>query len=257
MSRRIFEKIIGVFEDVAKRKHRAAQARNQKMTVDERSGDVYRESCARIADAFASDGFSYAKSGPHMSKRSGSFKHLIVFQTGFHNVHDEHVALRVAANVRSPVLKKWRAEQSNPCRTDDWVAGGLVHRLSGENTYVEWDLANRTSRSRTTADVIAYLRAVVLPYFARFSDPAAVVKALRTTEIPAFDLNDSVEFALCFGGREDAKRIIERYLRRHPELFDEAETVYRRYSQNGFPPRMVSKYTDQLAWLWAAYDLKE
>jgi hypothetical protein len=59
---------------------------------------------------------------------------------------------------------------------------------------IEWELANDETRSAVVEDAIRFVRAEVLPYFRRFSDPSAVISELCLKEIGAFELAVLVPF---------------------------------------------------------------
>src|SRR5882724_9777993 len=137
MLRKTFTSLSGVFSDVAQKKTDAARARQSGANSNaEPSADAYADSCAQIAAAFVADGYRYAKSGPHLTKKMGGFSYRISFQSSRHNIPGQHVSLAVAANVWSKELEDWRRRQPLARRQDDWVAGGLIHLLGTGLTYV-------------------------------------------------------------------------------------------------------------------------
>lgn len=217
--------------------------------------DVYLDACRRIAQAFTQDGFRYFKSGPHFTKNDGQFSFRVSFQSSHLNAPGRHVRLWLHANVRSARLKTWRLQQDRPCRTDDSVAGGMVHRLYGKQTMIQWDLANPNDREAVISDVIAFVRKEVFKYFQRFTDPGEVITALSTQEIGAFALSSSVEFALCFGNHEQAQRVLDRFLRQREDLRDEIQSVTERFRNEGFPDHMPSSFAEQVAWVRSSYNL--
>jgi hypothetical protein len=169
MLRKTFNSLSGVFSDVAQRKAAAARARQSGADpAAEPSADAYADSCAQIAATFAADGYRYAKSGPHLTKKIGVFSYRISFQSSRHNIPGQHVSLAVAANVWSKELEAWRKSQPLARRRDDWIAGGLIHLLGTGLTYVTWDVADAALRPAVITDVVAFIRSVAIPYFARF-----------------------------------------------------------------------------------------
>ena len=203
MARKEFQKIEDLFSDIAAKKARASLARFAgRDTGVERSRDVYTGSCERIASELIPDGFKFAKSGPHLSRRSRGFTYTVSFHTSSTNISGRSVSLSMAANVGSSQLKSWRSAQPHPSRADDWVCGGLAHRLGTGLTFVEWDLADPLARPAVIADVVAFIRAVILPYFRRFDSPEHIIDLLAVAPIPTFEIASSVEFALCFGDPE-------------------------------------------------------
>jgi len=211
--------------------------------------------CERIAQAFAEDGFQYFKSGPHFTRRDGQFNYRVSFQSSHLNVAGEHVRLWLHASVRSQRLKDWRSRQQRPYRSDDWVAGGMAHLLHGKQTLIQWNLASPNNREAVISDVIAFVREEVLAYFQLFSNPHETIAILAKQGIGAFGVASSVEFALCFGDKEQAQRVLDRFLLQREDLQDQIESAMQRLRIEGFPDDIPSSYAEQVAWVRLAYDL--
>jgi hypothetical protein len=255
--RKIFDKIDDVFADTAERKTEAATARTSgTLRSPTSSANVFRGACQKISEAFVGEGYKYARSGPHLTRNSASFVYRISFQSSHNNIPGQHVALWMHANVRSPLLKKWRGEQLNPYRKDDWVAGGMVHLLNRIHAMIEWELGHEETRSAVVEDAIHFIRSDVFAYFQRFNDPGAVIAELCQKEIGAFQIASSVEFALCFGSREQAQTILNRFIAQRKDLHDQIESATLNFRKEGFPACYSAAYADQVAWVRTAYNLK-
>ena len=258
MIRKTFRSLSGIFSDVAQRKANAARARQSGADpAAEPSVDAYADSCAQVAAAFAADGYRYAKSGPHLTKKMGAFSYRISFQSSRHNIPGQHVSLAVAANVGSRELEAWRKSQPLARRRDDWLAGGLIHLLGTDLTYVTWDVADAALRPAVIADVAAFIRSVALPYFARFEEPAKLIAELEVADIPAVDIGDAVECALCFSGPESAKKILRRFAAERPNLAGAIRQAEKRIQEEGHTKYFPTAYADQVAFLRSAYSLTE
>jgi hypothetical protein len=255
--RKLFQRIEEVFADTAARKAAAAKARAiDSNGTTEPSRDVYLNACREIAGAFVGDGYKFVKSWPHFTKKGGPFNYRIAFQSSHNNIRGQHVVLWMHANVLSPQLRHWRRQQSHPHRNDDWVAGGMVHLLSRRHAMIEWELADASTRGATIEDAIQFVRTEVFPYFHKFSDPATLIEKLCTEDVNAFGVASSVELALCFGSRERAQRILDRYVAQRPDLRDKIETETQTIRRGGFPEFFATSYAEQVAWVRIAYDLK-
>lgn len=248
MPRKDFKLLAGVFSDLAHRKARAAIARKEKVSRDrEEPRSIYLSACADIASEFLEDGFRYAKSGPHLTRKGSPFSFKISFGSSHHNVPGEHVALGLAGMVMSAPLKAWRARQPRTYRKDDCVAGGLAHRLGTNLAYIGWDLADPADRPETIADVKRFVREVVLAYFARFSTPGTVIEELMTKDIPAMNLASAIEFALCFGSTADAQSILDRFFVERPELLAPAVEAAAKFREQGTPDHFLTGYANEAA----------
>ena len=49
----------------------------------------YLSACAEIASHLEADGFRYARSGPHCTRRAGDWQQRIAFHSSHHNVAQE------------------------------------------------------------------------------------------------------------------------------------------------------------------------
>lgn len=255
--RQEYDSIRGVISSVAERKSNAAKARfSGKNESEEHSHDVYAESCSKIASCFVDDGFKYAKSGPHFSKKLDIWKYQVGFHTSHHNIPGEHVALCMYANVRCSQLKKWRLDQPNPYRSDDWVAGGMVHLLNTDKAFIEWELADPQVREDVIADAVSFVRTIVLPYFAFFEDSDQLIAEVIKRDIPEFTIGCIVEFALCNDKRDAAQSALSRYVTEHPELIPRTQKAEQRIEENGLQKSRNDGYAGEIAWLRKAYNLE-
>ena len=254
MGRKTYHNPKEISYKTAIQKNRAAKFRNtgDKRTL-EHSSEVYSKSCAALAKTFEKDGFTYAKSGPHFSKKSGQTRYIVSFQSSVNNIPDEYVALRMASIVRSKRLKEWRNSQSRPLRSDDWVAGGLVNRICEDIFYLEWDLSDKRTREDTLADVESLIRNRVLPWFNQFENPSELIETLTKQSIPAIDIGDSVEFASCYGSMDSAQKILDRFVQDRVDLIDEIRSSIERYSTAGIPHYQLTSYADKVAFLHLQY----
>ena len=255
--RKLFHNIEEVFADTGARKAVAARARpTASPGATEPPRDIYLTACRQIAEAFVGDGYRFAKSGPHFTKRGDPCSYHVSFQSSVNNIPGQHVVLWMHANVRSLKLRDWRRQQAHPHRDDDWVAGGMVHLLNRKHAMIEWELADPSRRGATIEDAIQFVRTEVFSYFRKFGDPPALIEELCTKDVNAFGVASSVEFALCFGSREQAQRILDRYVAQRPDLRDKIETETQTVRREGFSEFFATSYTDQVAWVRIAYDLQ-
>ena len=75
-------------------------------------------------------------------------------------------------------------------------------------------------RSAVIADIVAFIRGVALPFFARFEDPKELISALQFADVPAVGIADAVELALCFADKSSAKKILSRFISERADLAD-------------------------------------
>jgi hypothetical protein len=157
--------------NTALRKHQAAQARSGRGDCStESTKEVYQRACEVIYKDFASDDFSFAKSGPKFTKKGADFSYQVSFQSSRNNVSGQHIALWIHATIRSKRLEAWRKSQTKSLRTDAWVAGGQIGNLLPRHGWLEWELAKENERGEVIADAVRAIRKGALQYFFLFAD---------------------------------------------------------------------------------------
>jgi hypothetical protein len=189
----------------------------------EKPRDVFLSACADVARVFETRGFRYAKSGPHMSRRSGEFTFEVAFASSHHNVAGGHVGLTVYAGVLSNALRKWRRDQGmSSDDANNRVAGGMVQNLKPGMPVASWDVADSRSRPAILRHVERAIETAALPYFELFADEDALARRLETDVVPCFYAREAIEWLLSRGMRESATRhakalLADRRLRRQYE----------------------------------------
>lgn len=256
MTKTIFNSLTDLFKNVAKEKHRAAISKHQDLKCDELPRNVYDDSCEQIAAALISKGFSYSKSSHHLTRRNDDLKFTIHFQSSYNNVAGELVSLIFAANIRSRIIKKWRIAQSRPLRKDEWIAGGLIHLIDGNNVFIRWNLADKESRKETINDIITQINEIAIPFFDKFLMPEMVINELTRASINAFNIGDQIEYSLCFSGIRKAQMVLNRFLSNRPDLLPDILKSKDNLKENGFPDYFVTRHSDVIAHILTAYDLK-
>ncbi len=204
--------------DTAFRKRRVAEVRfTGQSSQHEPPRSVYLASCAEIARAFEPDGFKYAKSKQALTRKVGPLRFGISFQSSHNNVAGEYVALWIHTGTYSTELQQWRKD-NNATYTGDYFAGGQIGNLVQEKSWYEWNLADPKSRGIETADAIDTVRRIALPMFRVFEVPKQAADALLVRDQPGLEVNQAIDFALCFGSRAHAEVVIDRFLTQRADL---------------------------------------
>jgi hypothetical protein len=215
---------------------------------------VFKDACAVIAHAFAPDQFRYAKSGPHLTRKSGEFTHRISFQSSAHNVRGEYVALWIHANVLSKGIKAWR-RRFDPQSNWDFVAGGQVGNLETEPGWSEWNVADSASRSHVIEDAITAIKSIVCPFFARFKDRPSAVSALDHWPVPGLEILPAIELALSYGDPVRAQRLLQRFFAQHGDLLGDYRAKLHEYGRAGLPDYQGGGWAPELAKATIQYEL--
>ncbi len=208
--------------------------------------EVFMSASETIADHLLSLDFKFARSGVHCRKVVGALIFQIAFDSSHHNVAGSRVNLNVAGTVFSPKLKKWRKAHP-PLRDWNYVAGGNIGRLRNPSKYIEWDLADPRKRADVIEDVIESIKSLALPYFSRFEDIGRVVPFLIDHDLPAMDIDNVLEFLLCFADVNAARRAANRFLRERPDLLDDFHRAVRKFRTAG-PGREPDENAEYLAY---------
>jgi len=220
---------------------------------DEPARDVYLDSCAQIAAAVAPHGFKYTESKQRCHREHRGFGNTINFQSSRYNASGRHVQLWMHATVSSHVLQAWRAERLPAELSTEYLAGGMVHLLGTRYAFVQWELADPADRAATIADAVSFIHDEVLPYFSLFEEPATLIARLMDQTLPGLDLRPSVEFAYCYGSKEQAQLVLDRFIRERPDLHDAIIIEQSRAS----PSLLMAptSYAEQVAFLRTQYRL--
>ncbi len=247
-----------VLSDTARRKRRVAEVRfGGAPTSGEVPRDVYVAACQAIATPLGADGYTYAKSGPKLSRKSQDFSFRLSFQSSHHNTPGELVVLWIHANVMSPTLKKWRTGHVCLREGSDFVAGGQIGNLLPRHSWMEWNLALPGDRDQQIADAIATIRRVAYPYFAMFDDIPRLVARLVVENVPSFDPASALDFLMCFASQSEALRAARRMLRQLPGAEERYPIALAQFRRDGLPPHMLSTHGDVLAAATITYDFPE
>jgi hypothetical protein len=182
------------------------------MHQDEKPRDAYLAACRAIAERFAGRGFTFARSGPHLTRRAPPYAFQISFGSSRYNVAGSSAAVWVAAMVESRELARWR-RAADPDNEDSVVAGGWLHLLAGQNAFLEWNVADPTTRASVVNDVVDAIERIALPYFGLFPDERLLANRLAAAPIPMFEGLRAIDWLLWKGRRDEALALGGRLLR--------------------------------------------
>jgi hypothetical protein len=215
---RMLRQLQDVVSQVAEDKQRAAEARFRPADTEVPApSEVYAEACSRIAEALSQAGFTYAPSGPHLTRLRGDWKDVISFQTSRDNVRGQRVALWVHAKLQNKRLNRWRQENASPFVEGDSLAGGHIGNLKEPKGWCDWDLADAATRDQVIAEVVTEIERIILPWFDRFRDVDALCRELLQADVPGLGPIAALELELCCLGSDAAEHYLKEWLRRHPE----------------------------------------
>ncbi len=182
----------------------------------DRPRDAYLAVCEQVGAALAEDGFRYARSGQHATRKRGNWTDRVAFQSSHSNLAGSVVKVWVAATVSNSALGSWRSRTGSPF-TGPRVAGGHLGNLVAGG-WREWNVADPQKREQAVGEILLAVREIVLPYFSLVSDPPALAARLASSDVPLLDLKDAAELLLSTLGPEAAQRYFSIWCHRHRDL---------------------------------------
>ena len=221
----------------------------------ERPRDVFMGAVEELVEPLVADGYRYARSGPHATRRRGHVTSKVYFASSHLNVPGELVSLHISLQVLDAKLGKWRRQQPRPRRPDDVVATRHLGHLLDPPRWLDWNLASLNERRATVADVENMLQTVGLPFVHGLvedlaGDPDPAVLAARV------DSEALIEYYVCADRAEETEPLIRAMLSRFHERGLE-NFVYQvaRLRREGLPDHQVLGEPNGLAYLVVQFDL--
>jgi len=232
---------------------------------------IYNTACAQIAADLAQEGFEYRPSKHTLVRNDGDLTREITFQSSFRNftlpeqatgvLHRTisllplvgeiaafgSVTLIAHTGIHSKTFKLWRASQKQPLGSDDLITAGQIGNLQAKPKWLEFNLANPQRRDRLISEVVELIRTIALPYLARFSNPQEVIAGLIGGTMPWWWEPSALEYIACFGTTEQARDLLERYIRMRPGQEREYRDRLKEYRKQGIPEVFDSRAAGRLA----------
>lgn len=197
---------------------------------------------------------SFVNSGPRFSRRDVDFKYTVDFQSSVYNIAGQHVRLWMYAGVGSKSLMALRKSHLPEKLVTDYAAGGMAQNLLGRSRpVVEWDLADPSTRREKILEVVAFLNDNIIPYFDMFLRPGDLVDRLIAEGVPAMDFPSSLEFALCYRGKDAARLVLVGFQERRSDLLPEIERIENEGLKS--PHIGPSGYAEQVVYYRRSYNL--
>jgi hypothetical protein len=229
--------------------------------------EIYLNACLRVATALESDGFRWRKSQNDLVKSEADLTLKIGFQSSFRNQIlrptsktaqftgqsfgsalflplefriDEiqkfgSVVFIVRLGVESKSIAKGRAPLKSLLNDGGGIAGTNLGYLAPERQWLEINLANQSMRNARVDATIHLIRDAGLPFFDQFRHVDELVVSLIESANPAMMDFTEIEYAICYGGLEAGRQVLERWLREWPNCVAEYQEALQEYRDNGLP----------------------
>lgn len=192
-----------------------------------------------VGDAITADGFSFTRSGPKFSQKSGDLTFEISVQSDRNNVAGQRAAIWVHVGVYSKSVTTWRKRHSS-----DWIRpkaafpipvfGNQLGYLCDPAGWLEWDFAAKLKRRSVADDLITSIRTCAYPLFAKFHGAIEGVAALSDQDWPPPE--GVLSYLLSLGCAPLATDALRNYLDKRPTFRGDFEKFYQQFSEMGLPP---------------------
>jgi hypothetical protein len=217
--------------------------------------DVYKRSCAMIAEAFEPDGYRYFRSVPYFSKKTEDLTFSVSFQANRHNRAGQSVEFWVHASVSSQSTKKWREFNTTLFPNSDFVAGGQIGNLNKPYSWMRWDVVDPSTRGKVVADAVDTIRRLAIPFFAAFENPGQMVTRLQNDPHVLWMMPSQVfDYLACHSGPEAVRNAVAQFLKQNPHLEESFELKIKNFRKEDLPAVFaVGNYVDDLVASLVAY----
>ena len=221
----------------------------------ERPREVFFSTVGSIAEPFVAQGFRYARSGPHLTRRANHVTSKVIFGSSNLNVPGELVSLHITLQAHDAELGKWRRAQDTPRRNDDLVGTRHLGHLLTPLRWLEWNLASPDDRPATTKDISVTLSGPGLKFLDSLAadlggGPDAAVLAGR------IDNESLIEFYVRDGRSAETPPLIEAMLDRfHERGRAHFVSQIHEFRRDGLPERQLLGEPNGLAYLVVQFDL--
>ncbi len=236
----------------------------------ESAREIFDQCCVEIASYLEAFGFQYRPSKHSAVRANGDLKFEIHFQSSSRNylLADTYgsafdralskfplfgdlaafgnITLIEHANVSSKALKIFRRAVPGAWASDGAVTGGQIGNLQVPAKWVTFNLANPNTRHAVVARAKELITDVGIPYLERFYKPEDVIQSLLEGTMPWTWEPSALEYVCCFGKRQKALRLLERFIA-EPEVRDEYTAAVSQYKGHGTPDAWDSTAAARLA----------
>lgn len=223
----------------ARQKFAAAKARRDPDTAAEKPRDAILDALHMIHDAIATDGYTFAPSGPKFVRKSGDFSFEIHIQSDRNNIAGKKATIWVHVSIYSKSLTIWRKQHPS-----EWIRPKAPIPLPLFTTQLgylcrparwrQWDFAKPARRRAIVDNLIAAIQKGAYPLFSTFEGPIERIASLTDRDGPSPE--GILSYLLSCGHRALADKLLDRYLRRRPAFRKQFVSLSRQFAEQGLPP---------------------
>lgn len=164
----------------------------------------------------------------------------IRFQSDRNNIAGHRAAVWIHCGVSSRRLAEWRRRHPDAWIRREgpeagWIVGAQIGNLGPSPCWMEWDFADKATRESQVDDAVAAIRRIILPFFARFDDPAGAVADLVHDPGTEMLQPSILEYALSSLGREAAEAAGRSCLESSPVIRSQFDAAWAEFKAKGLP----------------------
>ena len=197
--------------------------------------DVFAAAAANVAQPMIADGWTFARSGPHLSRRTNNVTAKLKFGSNPHNLAEHLVGFRATVECSDHSLRAWRQSINAPLRTDGLVSSSPVGNLVDPPRWIEWNLVDPDHRDSIVVEIVELLRDVVRqrvdPLVAALAQPQPDLGVVQ----PAIHDSALVEYLVRADKFDEAARIIDARTRRATHDKERFVRLVTRFRESGLP----------------------
>lgn len=190
--------------------------------------------------ALEPDGFRYARSGPHATKRCGPWKYVVSFQSGrIGHYFSIHYA------VLNDEYRDWQIKLGPMPGPPGMITGMNIGFLTPTRNWLDVDVAEPAKRQAAMDQALATIREWVLPFFDLFTNSVALARSLAFEPHPGFFYeHKAVEYVAWQLGTEAAEQCLAYQLAKLTVGNPEAMEIFR--TSFGDPDTWNAHYASML-----------
>jgi len=157
-------------------------------------------------------GFTYARSGPHATRRRGHVIAKVHFGSSYLNVPGEFVSLSTSIGIHDRTMGAWRKVDGHSRRADDLVSTRHLGHLLDPPVALDWNLADRGKRHATIADISATIHRHAIPFIEEITQLLGAPHLEPERLAGLVESEALVEYFVRAGRLDDAGALVTSYL---------------------------------------------
>ena len=222
----------------------------------ERPREVFLDAVQLLVQPLEELGFTYARSGPHATRRRGHVISKVHFGSSYLDVPGELVSLSISIGIHDRTMGAWRKADEHSRRADDLVSTMHLGHLLDPPVALDWNLADRAKRPATIADAAATIHRHAMPFIEDITQLLAAPDLEPERLASLVESEALVEYFVRSGRLDEAGALVSSYLAGFPEgILVRLHAQIARFRSEGLPEATDPDAGDWLAFLVVRHEL--